>query len=67
MNKQQLTAVTIENTKKINTYLDLKKLYNKLENSLTSAQATMVYVWIFIIIIIIIIIIMKFFLDENNK
>jgi len=44
MNKQQLTAVTIENTKKINTYLDLKKLYNKLENSLTSAQATMVYV-----------------------
>ncbi|ORY52261.1 WD40 repeat-like protein, partial [Neocallimastix californiae] len=45
MNKQQLTAVTIENTKKINTYLDLKKLYNKLENSLTSAQATMTTVY----------------------
>jgi len=45
MNKEQLTAVTIENTKKMNTYLDLKKLYNKLEKNLTTAQTTLTTVY----------------------
>jgi len=48
MNKEQLTAVTIENTKKMNTYLDLKKLYNKLEKNLTTAQTTLVYIYFYI-------------------
>ncbi|ORX54869.1 WD40 repeat-like protein [Piromyces finnis] len=45
MNKEQLTAVTVENTKKMNTYLDLKKLYINLEKSLTDAQTTLTTVY----------------------